>query len=81
MYNGKILVKMTFSKQNYNVFNTLTNIKRVPVHLNNPNVVIQNMKIMLDTIKEGREMLREIQKERFVPIQILLSKNIKTFVH
>ena len=72
---------MAFSKQNYNVFNTLMNMKRIPVQLKNQNVVISNMKIMLDTMKEGRKMLREIRKERFVPIQILLSKNIKTFVH
>ena len=71
---------MPSSRQNYNIFNTLKNMKRIPVQLKKENIVILNMKKMQNNINKRRKMLWEIQKGRFVPIQILLSKNIKTFV-
>ena len=56
------------------------NMKRIPAQLKIENIVISNMKKLLNPIKERRKMLREMHKGRFVPIQILLSKNIKTFI-
>ena len=64
---------MAFSRQNYNVFSTLKNMKRIPVQLKKENIVISNMRKQLNTIRERRKMLR------FLPMQILLYKNIKTF--
>jgi hypothetical protein len=72
---------MGCSPQNYNVFNKLKNMKRFPEQLQSQNTVPSKKKEILplgpNSFEESEKMFRKMHTARFVPIQILLSENVK----
>ena len=78
--NGKISMKITKSSRNYRIFQKFNNIGSLPQMIDNDQFDFFSRKKHQNSLLDaGMEMLNNQKIQRYVPFNLLLSKNVKTY--